>query len=231
MSPEKKKKIEKKLAKRAERQEEWKRTVDLEEMKKVQERIVAGMARSLARKARAAQEKEERRTTTKGLQDARDKRLESFKPGREFNATNKTNLFHGKIFGFSVVAGALLRTGAERSVYYAVAYTICSPRDRFSPREGRDRVGMRLLEVTQGNAHQFSFDINLSKRGALSPVRLAMLIHARIVMDVISHRVRFPEKMERTARKWTRRDWYWDNCFTPIEVKNAGTILGKARQV
>jgi len=229
MSPEKQLKIEKKKAKRAERQEEWKRTAPIEQIKEIGARVTAGAARSAARKARAAQEKEERRALTKGLQDARDKRLESFKPGREFNATNKTNLFHGKIFGFPVVAGALLRTGAERSVYYAVAYTICSPRDRFSPREGCDRVGMRLLEGTQGKAHQFSFEINLSKRGALSPVRLAMLIHAHIVMDVISHRVRFPEKMERTARKWTRRDWYWDNCFTPIEVKNARTLLGRTR--
>jgi len=222
MSPEKQQKIEKKKAKRAVRQEQWKQTAPAEVTQRVNASIEAGIKRATARKERARQEKAAVLEAARVLRDARDRRLEKLKPGREFNKTNKPVLFKGEIFGYPVIAGALLCTGAERSVYYAVTYAICSPRDIFSFREGCDRVGMRFLEVVQGNAPQYSFEIKLSKRGALSPVRLAMLINAHIVMDVVTHRVRFPERMERVARMRSRRGWGWGNCLSPLEVKKRG---------
>jgi hypothetical protein len=222
MKLEKQSKIEKKKARRAARQEEWKQTVPEEKKKEIEKRLAEGAQRSLEKKEQRARAQAEAFAEEKSLRAARDKRLEGLKAGHEFNETNKTVLFKGEIFGYSVTAGALLRTGPERAVYYAIAYTICSHKDWFSRREGCDRVGMRLLEGTQGKAHPYSFEINLARRGALSPVRLAMLIHAHIVMDVVSRRTRTPEKMERVARRWSKRGWAWGNQFSPYEDKKKG---------
>lgn len=135
------------------------------------------------------------------LKASQDKHREMLKRGREFADKNGVMIFHGRVGGYALAAGAMLHTvrSAEHPedthIAYKVAYTLCSKKDRPSVRAAKGYVGCRL--AAEESHHPYTFLINMSKSGAIIPERLAQLIRLHIELDIVSKRVQVPAKLQR----------------------------------
>lgn len=153
--------------------------------------------------------------------EAKDSAFEaSIARGREFNKKVKPLQFLGRLFSYDVSAAAILRTDEDgRNVYYEVAYAIRARRDDYNYSRGLHLAGYRLEQsmISEGSLplHPSRFKIHISPKGALKKQHLAALIHAHLIMDVVTQNIAGPERMMRIAARCT--DWE-DNhltCITP----------------
>lgn len=100
--------------------------------------------------------------------------------------------FRGYISGYEVVAAALLCTGDNDSVYYQMAYAVCSPHDKFDWTKAKRYLGRRLQRECD---HPYRFGVALAEKGALKVERLAQMIRNHIEADAITGRVPVPKRM------------------------------------
>ena len=120
------------------------------------------------------------------------------KEGLAYARLNRIPFYSGGFGAYNVSASVILKTGEDNIPYYQVAYAFCSPKDSYSDRVGRGLSAHRLLFPDKT---AYSFKVNLSERGALSPDLLCKLVSSYIEMEVYTRRVRAPKKLYRQAVK------------------------------
>ena len=119
------------------------------------------------------------------------------KTGRQNMEKNRVPLYVGVIGQYAITAGSVLRTAKETGQpYYRVAYSVCSPRDRYSLRVTHGYIGHRLF--VDDDPYAFSI---YTGGGAVKPYRLMRLIEVHIQMDLLAPRVPGPLKLIRQMTK------------------------------
>ena len=122
------------------------------------------------------------------------------KQGREYIRKNQAFVFYGAFshlpdHPYPVVAAALLktdRTTTPNTIYYRCAYTIQSRKDMHSHHVSSGVVGSRLQDDYTG---PYAFNIRMNENGSIKPCRLARLIEAHILMDLLAPRIPGPQRL------------------------------------